>query len=50
MTTPHDPHPHPLSPVYHSPPPVLSVPFDPRPPEAPDEEPGVDLKGYLNTL
>ena len=49
MTTPHDPHPHPLSHVYHSPP-VLSVPFDPRPPEPQAEEAGVDLKGYLNTL
>jgi tyrosine-protein kinase Etk/Wzc len=49
MTTPHDPHPHPLSPVYHSPP-VLSVPFDPRPSESMAEEPSVDLKAYLNTL
>ena len=49
MTTPHDPHPHPLSHVIHSPP-VLSVPFDPRPPEPQAEEPPVDLKGYLNTL
>ena len=49
MTTPHDAHPHPLSHVYHSPP-VLSVPFDPRPPEPQAEEPGVDLKAYLNTL
>ena len=49
MTTPHDPHPHPLSHVYHSPP-VLSVPFDPRPSEPLAEEPSVDLKGYLNTL
>ncbi|MBQ5939731.1 hypothetical protein [Massilia sp. AB1] len=49
MTTPHDPHPRPLSHIYHSPP-VLSVPFDPRPPEPVPEEPSVDLKGYLNTL
>ncbi len=49
MTTPHDQHPHPLSPVYHSPP-VLSVPFDPRPSEPLSEEPAVDLKGCLNML
>jgi len=48
MTTPHDAHPRPLSPMHHSAP-VLSVPFDPHPPE-PQEAPAVDLKGYLNTL
>jgi len=49
MTTPHDPHPRSLSHVLSTPP-VLSVPFDPRPSEAPAEEPSVDFKGYLNTL
>ena len=38
-----------LTQVTHSPP-VLSVPFDPRPPEPLPEEPKVDLKGYFNTL
>ncbi len=47
MTTPHDPHP--LSHMLSSPP-VLSVPFDPRPAEPLPEEPTVDFKGYLNTL
>jgi len=47
MTSPHDAHA--LKPVSHSPP-VLSVPFDPRPPEPLPEETTVDLKGYLNTL
>ncbi|WP_179119123.1 hypothetical protein [Massilia sp. KIM] len=47
MSSPHEPHP--LSHVHHSPP-VLSVPFDPRPPEPLPEEPSVDLKGYFNTL
>lgn len=47
MTSPHDAHS--LKQVSHSPP-VLSVPFDPRPPEPLPEEPTVDLKGYLNTL
>ncbi|MCD2516292.1 Wzz/FepE/Etk N-terminal domain-containing protein [Massilia sp. G4R7] len=49
MTTPHDPHPHSLSHVLSTPP-VLSVPFDPRPSEPLAEEPSVDFKGYLNTL
>ena len=47
MTTPHDPHP--LTHMLSSPP-VLSVPFDPRPAEPLPEEPTVDFKGYLNTL
>ncbi|MGI4717259.1 MAG: polysaccharide biosynthesis tyrosine autokinase [Janthinobacterium lividum] len=47
MTTPHDPHP--LTHMLSSPP-VLSVPFDPRPAEPLSEEPTVDFKGYLNTL
>jgi len=47
MTSPHDAHS--LKQVLPSPP-VLSVPFDPRPPEPLPEEPTVDLKGYLNTL
>jgi len=38
-----------LTAVVHSPP-VLSVPFDPRPPETSAEEPMVDLKAYFNTL
>ncbi|MEW7850672.1 polysaccharide biosynthesis tyrosine autokinase [Massilia aurea] len=49
MSTPHDPQPHPLSPMYHVPP-VLSVPFDPRPAEPLSEEPAVDVNGYINTL
>lgn len=49
MSTPHEPHPLSLGPMHHSPP-VLSVPFDPRPPEPLAEEPAVDVKGYLNTL
>ncbi len=40
---------HPLTHISHSPP-VLSVPFDPRPPEPLPEESTVDLKGYFNTL
>ncbi|MFN3791822.1 polysaccharide biosynthesis tyrosine autokinase [Massilia sp.] len=40
---------HPLTHIPHSPP-VLSVPFDPRPPEPLPEESTVDLKGYFNTL
>jgi len=47
MTSTHDAHT--LTQVSHSPP-VLSVPFDPRPPEPLPEESAVDLKGYLNTL
>ena len=47
MTSTHDAHS--LSKVSHSPP-VLSVPFDPRPAEPLPEESDVDLKGYLNTL
>lgn len=47
MTSPHDAHS--LKQVSHSPP-VLSVPFDPRPPEPLPEESTVDLKSYLNTL
>ena len=47
MTTPHDSHS--LSHVLSTPP-VLSVPFDPRPSEPLAEEPSVDFKGYLNTL
>jgi tyrosine-protein kinase Etk/Wzc len=47
MTTPADRHP--LAHVVHSPP-VVSVPFDPRPPLSAADEPGVDLKGYFNTL
>jgi len=47
MTSSHDAHS--LKQVSQSPP-VLSVPFDPRPPEPLPEEPTVDLKGYLNTL
>jgi tyrosine-protein kinase Etk/Wzc len=47
MTTPSDHHA--LTHVVNSPP-VLSVPFDPRPPEPGGEEPAVDLKGYFNTL
>ena len=47
MTSSHDAHS--LKHVSHSPP-VLSVPFDPRPPEPLPEESTVDLKGYLNTL
>lgn len=47
MTTPHDSHP--LTHMLSSPP-VLSVPFDPRPAEPLPEEPTVDFKGYLNTL
>jgi len=40
---------HPLAHVVHSPP-VLSVPFDPRPPLSAADEPTVDLKGHFNTL
>jgi tyrosine-protein kinase Etk/Wzc len=29
---------------------MLSVPFDPRPMDAPADEPAVDMKGYFNTL
>ena len=47
MTSPHEAHS--LKQVSHSPP-VLSVPFDPRPPEPLPEESTVDLKGYFNTL
>lgn len=47
MSSPMDTHP--LQHVSHSPP-VLSVPFDPRPPEPLPDEPTVDIKGYLNTL
>jgi len=35
--------------VAHSPP-ILSVPFDPRPPLGGADEPAVDLKGHFNTL
>ncbi len=49
MTASHDPYPHPLKHVYHAPP-ILSIPFDPHPPEPLREEPSVDLKGYLTTL
>lgn len=49
MSTPHDPHPRPLSAMYHSPP-VLSVPFDPCPAEPLAEEPALDFKAYINTL
>jgi tyrosine-protein kinase Etk/Wzc len=47
MTKPADHHP--LTHVVHSPP-VLSVPFDPRPPLTAADEPTVDLKGHFNTL
>jgi len=47
MTKPADHHP--LTHVVHSPP-VLSVPFDPRPSLAATDEPTVDLKGHFNTL
>jgi tyrosine-protein kinase Etk/Wzc len=47
MTKPSDHHP--LAHVVHSPP-VLSVPFDPRPPLSTGDEPTVDLKGHFNTL
>ena len=47
MTSPHEAHS--LKQVSHSPP-VLSVPFDPRPAEPLPEESTVDLKSYLNTL
>lgn len=46
MTTPGEPQ---LTPVVPRPP-LLSVPFDPRVVDAPQEEPAFDLKGYLNTL
>ena len=49
MSTPHDPHPGPLSAMYQRPP-MLPVPFDPRPSEPPAEEPAVDFKAYINTL
>lgn len=49
MTVAHDAHPHPLSPLYHSPP-MLSVPFEQGSMEPSPAEPAVDLKGYLNTL
>ncbi len=39
----------PLTHVAHSPP-ILSVPFDPRPPLTAADEPTVDLKGHFNTL
>jgi tyrosine-protein kinase Etk/Wzc len=39
----------PLTHVAHSPP-ILSVPFDPRPPLSNADEPTVDLKGHFNTL
>ena len=38
-----------LTHVVHSPP-VLSVPFDPRPPLTAADEPTVDLKGHFNIL
>lgn len=40
---------HQLTHVVHSPP-VLSVPFDPRPSFTTNDEPTVDLKGHFNTL
>jgi tyrosine-protein kinase Etk/Wzc len=40
---------HPLAPVVHSPP-ILSVPYDPRPHDLYTDEPAVDIKGYFNTL
>jgi tyrosine-protein kinase Etk/Wzc len=39
----------PLTHVAHSPP-ILSVPFDPRPPLGGADEPMVDLKGHFHTL
>lgn len=47
MTTPGEPQA--LTPVVPRPP-LLSVPFDPRVVDSPQEEPAFDLKGYLNTL
>lgn len=47
MTTPGEPQS--LTPVVPRPP-LLSVPFDPRVVDGPQEEPAFDLKGYLNTL
>ncbi|MGZ8321104.1 MAG: polysaccharide biosynthesis tyrosine autokinase [Telluria sp.] len=47
MTTPGEKHP--LSHVVHSPP-ILAVPFNPRPFDGPSDERAVDLKGYLNAL
>ena len=47
MTKPADHHQ--LTHVVHSPP-VLSVPFDPRPSFTHADEPTVDLKGHFNTL
>jgi tyrosine-protein kinase Etk/Wzc len=40
---------HSLTNVIHSPP-ILSVPFDPRPVDGGADEPAIDLKSYLNTL
>jgi tyrosine-protein kinase Etk/Wzc len=40
---------HSLTNVIHSPP-ILSVPFDPRPVDGSSDEPAIDLKSYLNTL
>ncbi|MDN4056288.1 polysaccharide biosynthesis tyrosine autokinase [Massilia sp. YIM B02763] len=47
MTMPGEPQS--LTPVVPRPP-LLSVPFDPRVVDGPQEEPAFDLKGYLNTL
>lgn len=47
MTKPADNHS--LAHVAHSPP-ILSVPFDPRPAVSATDEPTVDLKGHFNTL
>ncbi len=47
MTTHVDPHP--IAHLAHTPP-ILSVPFDPRPPDAGADEPAVDLKSCFNTL
>lgn len=47
MTKPADNHS--LAHVVHSPP-ILSVPFDPRPPVGAADEPAIDLKGHFATL
>lgn len=47
MTKPADNHS--LAHVVHSPP-ILSVPFDPRPPASTADEPAIDLKGHFATL
>lgn len=39
----------PMTHVPHGPP-ILSVPFDPRPDMNAADEPAADLKGHLNTL